>query len=319
MNSHRNVLHNVMRYTNTLRFSTEDRMSLIQHSSFSGVASTLFGALLNGATLCLFDLEKDGLTALSKWVLDERISIFHSVPSIFRQFMKSCDYYPHLRIIRLEGDIATARDINFYKEHFAKTCILVNGLGATECGLVRQYVIRQDTNISENDVPVGYQVEDMDVHVIDELGNDARAGHAGEIVIRSQFLALGYWRMPGLSVEKFEKSKTDLRVYRTGDIGVLMQDDCLVVMGRKDFQIKIGGNSVNMADIESTLLTNFPLSDALVHTFRDGMGEQRLTAYLVSKHKSKPMVNDIRSILEALLPTYMIPTSYMFLERLPLS
>jgi non-ribosomal peptide synthetase component F len=58
--SHRNVLHNVFRYTNTLRFASEDRLSLVQAPSFSGTVSTLFGALLNGAAVVPVDLDGDG-------------------------------------------------------------------------------------------------------------------------------------------------------------------------------------------------------------------------------------------------------------------
>ena len=64
---HRNLLHNIRRYTNTLRFGPGDRLSLIQNPSFSGTMSSLFGALLNGATIAPCDLEDTGLPGLSDW------------------------------------------------------------------------------------------------------------------------------------------------------------------------------------------------------------------------------------------------------------
>jgi hypothetical protein len=70
--SHRNVLHNVLRYTSTLLLSPDDRLSLVQNPSFSGTVSSLFGALLNGAAVVPFALEGDGLAELSRGVLPAR-------------------------------------------------------------------------------------------------------------------------------------------------------------------------------------------------------------------------------------------------------
>ena len=56
MDTHRNVLHNVMRYTNNLRIAPSDRLTLLQSPGFSGAVSSLFGALLNGASSFPFDL-----------------------------------------------------------------------------------------------------------------------------------------------------------------------------------------------------------------------------------------------------------------------
>lgn len=319
IDSHRNVLHNVMRYTNSLGFSPEDRMSLVQHSSFSGTVSTLFGALLNGATVFPFDLDRDGLATIAAWAHRERITIFHSVPSIFRQFAETNESYSELRLIRLEGDTATTRDIETLQGTFAEGCILVNGLGATECGLLRQFFIDKDTRLDGTVVPVGYPVEDMVVQIVDESGNEAPAGNTGEIVVRSHYLALGYWQKPELTAAKFEQERSGVRTYRTGDLGAMGQDGCLEHLGRRDFRTKIGGNNVDMADVEHEILEFEAVEDALVHTYIDRAGEQHLVAYLVLKDGIEPMVSDVREYLVTRLPSHMIPTAYVFLEQLPLT
>ena len=316
---HRNVLHNVMRYTNSLGFSPEDRMSLVQHSSFSGTVSTLFGALLNGAAVFPFDLDQDGLAAIATWAQRERITIFHSVPSIFRQLATAWEPYPELRLIRLEGDKATTRDIETFQKTFAEGCLLVNGLGATECGLVRQYFIDKCIKLTGKVVPVGSPVEDMTVRVVDESGNDVPAGNIGEIVVRSPYLALGYWRKPELTAAKFEQDGSGACTYRTGDLGAMSQDGCLEHLGRKDFQTKISGNNVDMADVEHVILEAESVAEALVQTYTDRAGEQHLVAYLVPQTGAEPMVSDVREYLETQLPTHMIPTAYVFLEQLPLT
>jgi non-ribosomal peptide synthetase component F len=72
VDSHRNVLHNIMRYTNTLRIDACDRLSLIQAPSFSGTVSSLFSALLNGATILPYDIKSNGLTGLDRWIRRQR-------------------------------------------------------------------------------------------------------------------------------------------------------------------------------------------------------------------------------------------------------
>jgi amino acid adenylation domain-containing protein len=319
LDSHRNVLHNVMRYTNSLGFSPEDRMSLVQHSSFSGTVSTIFGALLNGAAVFPFDLDRDGLAAIAAWAQRERITIFHSVPSIFRQLAADYEPFPELRLIRLEGDKATAQDIKIFQKTFADSCILVNGLGVTECGLLRQIFIDKRTSLAGHVVPVGYQVEDMEVQVIDESGDEVPAGKIGEVVVRSPYLALGYWRKPELTAEKFDRDRSGVCTYRTGDLGAMSLDGCLDHLGRKDLRTKIGGNNVDMANLEHVILAFEAVEDALVQPYIDRAGEQHLGVYLVPKAGAKPTISDVREFLETRIPSHMIPTSYVFLTQLPLT
>jgi len=317
IDSHRNVLHNVMRYTNSLGFSPEDRMSLVQHSSFSGTVSTLFGALLNGAAVFPFDLDRDGLNSIAAWTQREHITIFHSVPSIFRQLAADHEPFPELRLIRLEGDKAAVRDAEIFQKFFSDRCILVNGLGSTECGLLRQFFIDKETRLAGSGVPVGYPVEDMAVQVVDESGNEVPAGTIGEIVVRSPYLALGYWQKPELTAVKFEQDGSGVRTYHTGDLGTMSHDGCLEHVGRKDFQTKIAGNNLDMADLEHVILEFEGVEDALVHTYIDRAGEQHLVAYLVLKDGIELMVSDIREYLDSRLSSQMIPGAYVFLEQLP--
>ena len=217
--SHRNVLHNVLRYTNTLRFAPGDRLSLVQNPSFSGTVSSLFGALLNGAAVVPFDLLGDGLALLSEAVRKAQVTVFHAVPSIFRELSDRIDRFPSVRLVRLEGDRVQARDIRHFQSNFQDDCTLVNGLGATECGLVRQFFVDHKTSTdSAGVVPVGYPVPDVTVTIVDEEGRTLAADSPGEIVVESRFLALGYWRNPALTAERFEALAEGVRRYRTGDL-----------------------------------------------------------------------------------------------------
>ena len=147
---HRNVLHQVMTYTNDFRIHEDDRVALLQSYIFSASLRDIFGSLLVGATLLPFDLKQRGMRTLAGWLFDERITICYAVPTVFRQFLAtlSDEAFPTLRMVRLGGEPVSRRDVEGYKRHFAPPCILVNGLAATETGTIRQYVIDHDTPIA---------------------------------------------------------------------------------------------------------------------------------------------------------------------------
>ena len=317
---HRNVLHNVMRYTNSLEIASEDRMTLLQGPSFSGAVSSLFGALLNGAAIFPFDTAREGAAAIAPWLRERGITIYHSVPALFRRVAASEVRLPALRLIRLEGDRASVRDLELYRERFASHARLVNGLGATECGLVRQFFVDARTPMPGGVVPVGYPVEDMDVRVVAADGRPCEAGEVGEIAVSSPYLAPGYWHRDDATAAAFSIDPADpsRRVYRTGDLGRLETDGCLEHLGRADAAAKIRGHRVAVADVERALLGLDGVEQAVVAP-ADRSGEPGLVAYVVPSRRPAPTVSALRRGLAAHLPTHAIPDAYVLLDALPLT
>lgn len=318
--SHRNVLHNIMRYTNSLKFAPGDIMSLVQHPRFSGTVSSLFGALMNGSSIAPFDMQAEGLQPISQWLRCVRVTVFHAVPSIFRQLSDPVARFPDIRLIRLEGDRASALDIAHFRENFQDNCTLVNGLGATECGLVRQFFIGKHTTLDATEpIPIGYPVPDMAVRIANDQGRGLPFGSAGEIVVESRFLATGYWQNPKLTAERFVALQDGARRYRTGDLGRMSEDGCLTHLGRVDQRIRIAGEFVAAADIEKLLLDVPGISQAVVRDFADQSGERRLCAYLVADVDAGITVTGLREWLAERIAMQFVPTAFVFLDALPLT
>jgi len=314
LQNHRNVLHSVMTYTNGLHISADDRFSPVRN---------WFIALLNGAAACLFDVKKIGLAALAHWLIQEEITMFFSIPSVFRHFIESLtvpEKFPTLRLIHLEGEAVTKRDVDLCKQHFSPDCILVNRLAATETGSIRWYFVDNGTQIEATAVPAGYAVEDKEVLLLDEAGQEIGFNQVGQIAVKSGFLALGYWRKPDLTRAAFlpDTAGGNARIYLTGDLGRMQPDGCLEYLGRKDSQVKIRGNRVELAEIEMALLGLPAIKEAVVVSSRDRFGEERPVAYIVAVRGFEPVTGELRSFLRERLPEYMIPSVFMFLEALPL-
>ena len=92
--------------------------------------------------------------------------------------MSSPGRSPIFGVVRLEGDRATWHDVSLARRHFADECVLVNGFGLTEAGLVRQFFVDRDTALEAGVLPVGYPVPDVDVAVLDD---DSTCGRAWEV------------------------------------------------------------------------------------------------------------------------------------------
>lgn len=171
--THRNVLAVVQRYTVGLQISAEDRLSLLPPYSVTASISNIFGALLNGACLCPFDVKERGVTQLAEWLIQREVTIYHSVPTVFRHFVATLtgqEQFPKLRLIRLGGESLTRRDVELHRRHFSADCVLVNGYGSSEISNVWQYRVDKNTVLTGELVPVGWPIDDTGFALVDEGG-----------------------------------------------------------------------------------------------------------------------------------------------------
>ena len=324
MQTDRNVLHEIMNYTNAAGICHDDRLLLVSSPSFGDAVRTIYSSLLNGACLCPLNIKERGFGALVDCVRQEKLTVYRSVPTVFRQFVSGLtgrEVFPNLRLVYLAGDTVFKKDVELYKKHFADGCILINGLGSTEALTFCWYFIGKETQIDGNNVPVGYEIQDKQVLLINDAGREAGVDGVGEIAVKSRYLSPGYWGRPDLTKSAFmlDSAETHERIYRTGDMGFMRQDGCLEQRGRKDFQVKVRGYRVEVSEIETVLLAIGSIKEALVVGRKDQSDEARLVAYIVPTCRPAPTVSALRRILCEKLPNYMIPSAFVYLEGLPLS
>jgi amino acid adenylation domain-containing protein len=318
--SHRNVLHNVLRYSNTLAICPEDRLSLVQNPAFSGTVSSLFCALLNGACVLPVDLRRESMGSLADWIREQSVTIYHSVPALFRSIATGAREFPSVRIARLEGDRGSKRDLERFLRHFPESAVVVNGLGTTETGLVCQFFMDRHTNWTGENLPVGYPSEGMQVQIVDADGCELPPGRIGEIVVTSRFLARGYWQRPELTKAAFQALPKDkkIRTYHTGDLGRTSEDGLLEHLGRVDSKARFRGRWIVPAVIEE-ILASCPGVEQAVVAVGGRLGDDRLIAYLRYQNDNEPSVADLRSQLVAQLPAYSVPSRFVSVRKFPLT
>lgn len=323
VHSHRSLLHKTLRRTNALHVSPEDRVSLLS-SGTSNVVSMAFSAILNGAALIVFDRQKDGIANLKGWLQAERISICFISAQFFRILSDSLtanDGFPDLRVVRLSSEKARRSDFERFRRHFPRHCILVNGLSSSETGVTSKYFMNHDSQIVVDNLPLGYPAEGMEISLLDDDGQQVGFDHDGEIVVRSKYLASGYWNNPTLSAAKFKQDPEDpeKRIYYTGDLALMRPDGCLMHRGRKDYRIKIRGYGVDLLEVEKALLAHPDIDEALATTIEEEDGTARLIAYVVCGRQSDTIASDLRNHLKDKLAEYMIPSLFIRLDYLPLT
>jgi amino acid adenylation domain-containing protein len=322
MESHRNVLHFTMSLTNACRISPDDRLTLLVPFSFSAAATPTFGALLNGATLHPLNLRAQGLGQLAGWLLRERITFLHTVPSVFRTFLQRLDpdtRFPDIRLIYMGAERLYADDLRLYRRHFSDDCLLLHHYGASEKKVICRYAISRQTEVYGSVVPVGFPVEDTEVELVDELGRRVPPGEVGEIRVRSRFVSPGYWRKPELSARTFQRdpSESEVRIFHTGDRGRIDPRGRLHLLGRSDHQVKVRGQRVELGEVEAALLELPGVSEAVV-VARDAEGNRTvLAAYVVPEAGLACTTASIRTALRARLSEYMLPSIFITLDRMP--
>jgi amino acid adenylation domain-containing protein len=322
--NHRNILQKVLTETNNFHISVDDRLSLLYSYSFSASVRCIFSALLNGAALVLLDVKREGLARIAERIISDKVSLYFSVPSLFRTLatvLRDRGESSSLRLIYLGSEAVRRGDVDLFKACFSADCTLVNSLASGETGTARQYFIDKATEISGDIVPVGFGVLGKQVLVLDEKRKARVWNRPGEIAVKSRFLSPGYWRRPDLTHERFRTDPNDPseRIYFTGDLGLMRSDGCLEYLGRKDFQLRIRGHGVVVGETELALQHLSTVKEAVVVPRENADGEKYLVAYLVPAEERLPTTADLRRALADKLPDYMIPSAFVFLDAVPLT
>jgi len=320
MQNHRNVLHFIRAYTNNLKIGAADRLTVVSSYCFDAAVMDIYGALLNGATLYPVDIKKDGLGGLTEVIKKEEITIYHSTPTVYRYFANSltaAEHFSRLRLVVLGGEEVTRNDVELYQKHFPEDCLLVNGFGPTEATVCLQYFIDKQTNIAGQGVPVGYPVADTEVLLLNEAGKPVEV--RGEIAIRSEHVAVGYWRDPAATDAVFAVDGLGGRIYRTGDIGRRLADGSIIFEGRRDFQTKIRGFRIELGEIEAALAQHPAVRESVVVLNESTSGEKQLAAFVVCHQGQALEEKELRSFLRQKVPEYMLPATFEVLDSLPMT
>ncbi|WP_080239149.1 type I polyketide synthase [Spirosoma rigui] len=295
------------------------------HLSFDASFQELFVPLLSGGTLYLVD-DSYRLDAgrLLQFIDTERISrVF--LPYVVLQYLAETadaeQKYPTALV-----DVITGGELLKITPQIARffaalpNCTLTNVYGPTEASVwVTENKLKGDA-LNWPAIPsIGKPIAGLDVFILDEQGQPVPDGVVGELCISGVCLALGYLNQPALTAEKFSRynhpQRGSVNLYRTGDLARYQPDGSLDFQGRKDGQVKIRGNRVEVGEIEVVLAQQPGVQQAVVVAREDSSGAKILIAYVIATPETDTKA--LRSAIEEQLPDFMIPANFVRLEEFP--
>ncbi|MCX2492859.1 amino acid adenylation domain-containing protein [Pedobacter sp. PF22-3] len=306
------------------------RVSQFISPYFDAFLRDVFVPLFAGATLCIPPSEQDFYTPekLIPWIHDQRITIIHCVPSIFRVFNHAAlltqTHFPVLKYVLLSGEKIAPAELGRWYDIFNDRIQLVNLYGATETTLIRScYLIRPEDAATAR-IPIGFPIADTELAVLGEDLTPCNVLVQGDLYILSDYFTKGYLNDASLTQQKFVPIDTGngpRMSFKTGDKARMLANGVIELMGREDRMVKIRGIRIELDEIEYVLAKLPFLKNGIVVKQEDEKGNESLVAFVVKAEDSEEipdMETAVISHLREFLPAYMVPSSVVRLTALPL-
>ena len=177
---------------------------------------------------------------------------------------------------------------------------------------------RVDPGTDGHTVPIGTPIANTQTYILDDTGNPAPVGVAGELCIGGNGVTRGYWQRDELTTERFVPDPFaggTARMYRTGDLARWTASGTLDFLGRDDFQVKIRGQRIELGEIEEAMKRLPGITEAVVVPLTSDTGDTRLAGYFTGTASD----DALRAHLKAHLPEAMVPADLVPLDAMPLT
>ncbi|MEK3789306.1 non-ribosomal peptide synthetase [Paenibacillus sp. FSL K6-1230] len=314
MVEHRGVLNLQQYFADHWGVSGADRMLQFASSSFDASVWEMFTIWLGGGTLHL--ISRDVINHLHEFVRymnEQEITIALLPPTYLANLEPKS--LPKLRKLVTGGSAITKELVTRWKDHVE----YMNAYGPSESTVIATTWTYQAADMELSTVPIGKPIANTRVYVLDPQQQLLPLGAAGELCIAGDGLARGYLNRPELTAEKFVNHPYDAgqKLYRTGDLVRWLPGGTLEFLGRIDDQVKIRGFRIELGEIEQQLQRHPLVWEAAVVARSDQQGEKYLAAYITAEAELEP--EELRQQLLEELPDYMVPSTWMQLEQMPLS
>ncbi|MDF5714836.1 MAG: amino acid adenylation domain-containing protein [Rhizonema sp. NSF051] len=315
-----------------------DRLNLPAGTNFALVSTfaadlgntVIFPSLCTGGCLHIISYEcATDLAALAEYCHRHPIDCLKIVPSHLASLLTSSSpksILPQKRLIL--GGEATSWELVEQIQSYAQDCQIFNHYGPTEATVgVLTYLVELNEDLFYNQksrtVPLGRSIPNTQVYVLEENLQLVPIGVSGEIYIGGITLARCYLNQPQQTAVKFIPNpfsqEEGARLYKTGDQARYLPDGTIEFLGRIDHQVKIRGFRVELGEIEAVLTLHPNVREVVVLARDSESGQNYLAAYVVPYQESPILINELRNYVQARLPEYMVPSTFVILKALPLT
>ncbi|WP_426454640.1 amino acid adenylation domain-containing protein [Paenibacillus sp. S-38] len=313
---HRSIVNFLQWYRGKADLAPGDRVCFASSIGFDLSVAEIFGTLVSGASLyippddCRLEPE-----LLRDWIMEQGIT-FAFLPTPLAEQLVSVPWPASAPLRRL----FTGGDKWSIKLPPGLPFQVFDLYGPTECTIAATC---RSLEPALGPAHIGRPISHTRIYIVDSIMNPVPIGVPGELLIGGRGVGGGYLRQDKLTREKFVPDPfepwTHEFLYRSGDMARFLPDGNIQFLGRKDDQVKIRGFRIELGEIESVLLAQAGIKEAAVLVREDTPGDKRITAYLTAASAVQPDPEILRLRLKEELPSYMVPTAFIVMDRLPLT
>ena len=327
MNTHKGIVNYLAHMINKFQFGQSDRVIQFTPISFDSSVWNILGTLSYGGTLFfLDDNQVRNPDYIYSAIIDHQATYINLVPTMLRAICESALAHGpkenSLRLVSSGGEVLREADVELAHRAFGESVKVNNQYGPTECSISAiHYLIPAALPKGSLGVPIGKPISNTRVYVLDNYLHLVPPGVKGELFIGGVGVGRGYWNRPDLTAERFltDPFWPGGLIYRTGDIVRQLPEGTICFLGRSDNQVKIRSYRVELGEIEVVVNEFSGVKDSVVVLSHQG-GSDRLVAYItVSEGEHGQLIEKLHAYLAERLPFYMLPSSILQLEKMPLT
>lgn len=293
-------------------------MPLYSSISFDLTVTSIFTPLISGNSILIYDKDDEEFV-LYKMLRENKVTVVKLTPAHLTLLKDMDNSESNIKRFIVGGeDLKTNLAKEIYNS-FQKKIEIYNEYGPTETVVGCMIYKYDEEKCSRISVPIGYPADNVQIYILDKNLEPVPLGIEGEIYVSGHGVARGYLNKKELTYEKFIENPfiKGKRMYRTGDTARYLENGVIEYISRIDNQVKIRGHRIEIGEIERCLLENENVKEVVVRFKEDNLKNKILNAYVVKKNQLIEL--DLKKWLLKFLPKYMIPTNFIFIDKIPLT
>ncbi|MGA7502735.1 MAG: non-ribosomal peptide synthetase [Candidatus Sulfotelmatobacter sp.] len=317
--THANLTNLIRWHQREFSITENDRATFHASLGFDAAVWEIWPYLAAGACIYLVDDRiRTAPEALHDWIVTNGITASFLPTALAEEMVERS--WPKETQLRF---LLTGADTLRRRPPAGLPFVFVNNYGPTECTVVSTSGVVNAGDISSELPSIGKPIDNVQAYVVDEDQQPVPPGTPGELLIGGANVGRGYLNLPELTAQKFIRDpfsgKPNARLYRTGDLVRYLPNGEIAFMGRIDDQIKIRGYRIEPEEVIAALNDHPDVDLNVVIAQVEPAGDKRLVAYVVAKENIALSARTLRESLAERLPDYMIPSTFVQVEQLPVS
>lgn len=309
--------HENLMYSTVARLDTYpdvEAFLLLSSISFDSSVAGIFGTITGGGKLVFAPkIGVSDIDSIVDIVIKEAVSHLLTVPSYYHLLVNELSKQENkLKAVIVAGEECTKVLVSLHQNaETLKNAKLFNEYGPTECTVWASYYLYEPT---QEFIPsIGKPIVNSSIYILNDNNELAIDGLIGEIHIAGKGLSSGYLNNPELTKEKFIDNPFEpgTKMYKSGDLAKRFSDGNIEFLGRKDNQIKIRGNRLELGEIENAILNFKGIDGAVVSYSEDTLAGHILASAVID-------MEDLKKHLKERLPVYALPSIYTVSNEFPL-